>query len=143
MPSSWPIADLPGIDADICNALLAAGITTTEQLLQHQAPDRQRSLAARLRMNPQHLGKWIAMADLARIPAVGCHYCGLLLHSGIASPKQLGTTPIDRLHRQLVKLHVATVRVGQSSSRGGDRQDCPSLGDVKLWIQQARRLSPS
>jgi len=143
MPSSWPIADLPGLDVDIRNALLADGIKTTEQLLQHQAAAQQRSLAARLRIHPQQLSKWIALADLARIPAVGCHYCGLLLHSGVVSPQQLGDTPIERLHRQVVKLHVATMRVGQSSAQEGDRQDCPSLGDVKLWIQQAKQLSPS
>ncbi|MGF1515116.1 MAG: DUF4332 domain-containing protein [Elainellaceae cyanobacterium] len=132
MPSSWSISDLPGLDADSRDALLRDGIDTTGKLLQHKSRDRQNTLAARLRVHPQHLRKWMALADLAQIPTVGCQYCGLLLHAGVASPQQLATTPVGQLHRQLVKLHVATLR---------DRQNCPSAGEVRLWIQQAQQLT--
>ncbi len=132
MPSTWPIDAIPGLDANSRTALLSCGIDSTGKLLQHRSPERQRSLAARLRVHPQHLTKWMALADLARIPAVGCQHCGELLHAGIASPQQLALTPIGQLHRQLMKLHVATLR---------DRQGCPSLGEVRLWIEQAQRLT--
>lgn len=132
MSASWPITNLPGLDPENGDKLRGCGITTTAQLLRHRAPSLQRSLAARLRVHPQHVAKWMALADLARIPAVGCQYCGLLLHAGIASPQQLATTPLGRLHRQLVKLHIANLH---------SRQRSPSVGEVKGWIQQAQGMT--
>ncbi|MEO0406496.1 MAG: DUF4332 domain-containing protein [Cyanobacteria bacterium P01_A01_bin.135] len=132
MPASWPIENLPGIDAEHCAKLMGCGITTTAHLLRYRVSHQQRSLAARLRVHPQYLAKWIALADLAQLPAVGCQYCGLLLHAGITSPQQLAATPLGRLHRQLVKLHVATLQ---------NRQNCPSLSEVQRWIQQAQSFT--
>jgi hypothetical protein len=69
------------------------------------------------------------MANLARIPSVGCQYCGLLLHAGVASADQLAQMPVELLHQQILKLHVATMQ----------RNDLtPSVDRVQKWIQQAR-----
>lgn len=51
-----------------------------------------------------------------------------MLHSGIASVFQLAHTPFDQLHRQIIRLYVA-------SSMSQDLS--PSLGDVKRWLQEA------
>lgn len=128
----WSIALLPGLSQEDQAKLNHCGIHTTQQLLkQGSTPAQRQALATRLHLHLQHINKWVALANLARIPAVGCQHCGLLLHAGISSPQQLAQTPLPRLHRQVLKLHVATLQ----------RQDlCPSLGEVAQWIEQARLL---
>lgn len=128
----WGIAQLPGLSEADQAKLKQCGILTTQDLLrQGRSIDRRQVLATRLQMHVQHVNKWVALADLARIPAVGCEYCGLLLHAGIGSPQQLAQTPLPRLHQQILKLQVATLQ----------RRDlCPSLGEVDRWIEQAKAI---
>ncbi|NEQ28857.1 MAG: DUF4332 domain-containing protein, partial [Microcoleus sp. SIO2G3] len=110
--------------------LRQCGIETTQDLLrQGRSIARRQALATRLQTHVQHVNKWVALADLARVPAVGCQHCGLLLHAGIGSPHQLAQTPLPRLHQQILKLQVATLQ----------RRDlCPTLGEVDRWIEQAK-----
>lgn len=128
----WQIEQLPGLSTDDQVRLENCGITTTLQLCEQTATSTKRAeLANQLAIHIQHVNKWAALADLARIPGVGCHYCGLLLHAGISSPAQLAQTPLPHLHRQVLRLQVAMMQ----------RQDlCPSLEEIKQWIEQARYL---
>jgi hypothetical protein len=131
-PSNWSIEQLPGLSPEDLTLLLDRGIQTTFDLIKlGRTPEKRTLLASDLQIHLHHVTKWVALADLARIPSVGCEYCGLLLHAGIASPMQLAQTPIARLHRQILKLHVATMQ----------RRDlCPTIDIVDRWIQQARIL---
>lgn len=132
MICDWSISDLPGLQQTECTSLAALGITTTGQLLQ-VAPDAatKRQLAINLGEKIQYVNKLVALADLARLPGVGCQYNGLLLHTGIISVKQLAQMPPHRLYQQLLKLHVATLQ----------RRDlCPQLVQVQGWIKQAQVL---
>jgi len=124
---------LPGLGASDRNLLNAQGIENTQELLQRTKTQAAKvDLASRLKLHRKHLSKWIALADLARIPSVGTQYCGLLLHAGIISVAQLAQTPFQRLHRQVSRLQVATVR----------RQDLiPPVTQVKQWVEQAQVLS--
>ncbi len=124
------ISNLPGLNAANQHLLYQHGIYTIHQLFEKtQTPAQRHSLATQLKIHPQYVEKWAALANLARIPSVGCQHCGLLLHAGISSPQILAQTSLPRLHRQVLKLYVATLQ----------RQDlCPSLGDVSTWIQQAK-----
>lgn len=130
----WTIDQLPGLSVQNQAQLINAGIQTTRQLLQRtRTPDQRQTLATQLQIHIQHLNKWVALANLARIPAVGCQYCGLLLHAGVSSPAQLAQTPIPRLHQQILRLHLSTLQ----------RQDlCPDFGQVSEWIEQAKRVKP-
>lgn len=130
--ANWAIGQLPGLSEQNQAKLEDCGIRTTFQLLQHsKTPQQRQQLATQLQIHIQHVNKWVSLANLARIPAVGCQHCGLLLHAGISSPLQLAQTPLPRLHRQLLKLHVATLQ----------RQDlCPTLDEVALWVEQAKRM---
>lgn len=130
--ADWSIALLPGLSTDDHTRLVACGIHTTLQLLQQgKTPQTRSHLASQLQIPIRHVNKWVALADLARIPGVGCQYCGLLLHAGVASPTQLAQTPLDRLHRQMLKLQVATLQ----------RRDlCPGIAEVEQWSRQARML---
>ena len=130
--ANWAIAQLPGLAADDATRLSDRQIHTTLDLLKlGQTQDQRNLLSTELQVPVRQLNKWVALADLARIPGVGCEYCGLLLHAGIASPLQLSQTSIGHLHRQLLRLHVSTMQ----------RRDlCPTTSYIGQWIQQARLL---
>ena len=129
----WPIAHLPGLSKENQSQLEECSITTTGQLIRMTKTQAAKVLLAnQLQINIQYVNKWVAMANLARIPSVGCQYCGLLLHAGVASPAQLAQMPVERLHQQILRLHVATMQ----------RNDLtPSVDRVQKWVQQARLVS--
>ncbi len=129
---NWAIEQLPGIKEEDAAKLRLGGITTTGKLLETAtSTSSKEELANRLQVHPQYLNKWVALADLARVPGIGCQYCGLLLHAGIGSVKQLAQTPTHRLHQQILRLQVATMQ----------RRDlCPNMAQVTVWIQHARDL---
>jgi Domain of unknown function (DUF4332) len=129
---NWPISKLPGLSETDCEQLEAAGITTTFQLLQnHQTVETQTQLAQKLSLPNQHVQKWLALSDLARVPSVGCDYSGLLLHAGVASVRRLSELSPGPLHRQIMKLQVHLIQCPDH---------CPQVGSVERWIQQARGL---
>ena len=128
-PRYWSIDKLPGLPENEQKLLRTLGVATTQDLLNKtNTPQAKQNLASLLQINIKYVNKWVALADLAQLPSVGCQYCGLLLHAGIASVRQLAQTPIHRLHPQIMRLHVATMQ----------RKDlCPSVDLVKQWIQEA------
>ncbi|MBF2075591.1 MAG: DUF4332 domain-containing protein [Synechococcales cyanobacterium C42_A2020_086] len=133
-PSNWAIEQLPGLNSRDQTQLKGSGIDTTFQLLNATRTSAQRqALATRLQLHLRHINKWVALADLARVPAIGCQYCGLVLHAGISSPQQLAQTPLARLHRQILKLYVAMLQQPNL---------CPRLDEVATWIEQAKQISP-
>jgi predicted flap endonuclease-1-like 5' DNA nuclease len=135
MICDWSIGDLPGLNKPEQALLAELGIITTGQLLT-VAPDAatKQKLAIDLGTKIQFVNKLVALADLARLPGVGCQYNGLLLHTGIISVKQLAQMPAHKIHQQLLKLHVATLQ----------RRDlCPNLVQVQGWIKQAMELVES
>ncbi|MEC4819147.1 MAG: DUF4332 domain-containing protein [Scytonema sp. PMC 1069.18] len=129
---NWSIEQLPGLSQQEQSQLQNCGITTTAALLQQgKTPADRLALANKLQIHLQYVNKWVALADLARIPGVGTQYCGLLLHAGIGSVAQFTTTPVHRLHQQILRLMVATTQ----------RRDlCPSIEQVQQWSRQAQEL---
>jgi Domain of unknown function (DUF4332) len=133
MRSYWPITELPGVDTKTAAELTAVGIIDTEQLLALTEPlqisNNQAQLAAIVGTRPGR--KLLALAKLAQIPSVGCQYCGLLLHAGVASIEQLSQTPPAQLHQLVLRLHVALLQ----------RRDLtPRIDQVQNWVQQAKAI---
>ncbi|MGH1395116.1 MAG: DUF4332 domain-containing protein [Trichormus sp.] len=128
----WPIEQLPGLSQQEQSQLQNCGIKTTVGLIQQgRNLEDKLALASKLQVHIQYVNKWVALADLARIPSVGIQYCGLLLHAGIGSVAQLAQTPTHRLHKQILRLQVATMQ----------RRDlCPAIELVQQWSQQAKTL---
>lgn len=128
----WPLDQLPGLSEQDRKQLNTAGITNTGELLKKTYTlNHRQALANHLQIQIQYVNKWVALADLARLPSVGCEYCGLLLHAGVGSVNQLAQMPIQRLYQQVMRLQVATMQ----------RRDlCPSVDMVQRWIQQAQLL---
>ncbi len=131
-PCYWPVEQLPGLSQENANALKKIGIHNTQQLLERaNSKDSKQQLANQLGLKLQYVNKWVALADLARLPSVGCVYCGLLLHSGVGSLLQLSQTPAYQLHARILRFQVATMQ----------RKDlCPPVERVQQWIQQGRSL---
>jgi hypothetical protein len=129
----WNIQELPGITPDIQTQLASLNIHTSQQLLQRgRTSGEQKQLASRLQIPLRYILKWIALADLSRVPSVGCQFCGLLLHTGITSVSQLAQSPPNNLYRNIRRLHVATLR----------RSDlCPGQAQVNTWVQEAKQLA--
>ncbi|MBR8837220.1 MAG: DUF4332 domain-containing protein [Stigonema ocellatum SAG 48.90 = DSM 106950] len=128
----WKIEQLPGLSQQEQSQLQNCGIITTTALIQQgKTPDARLALANKLQIHLQYVNKWVALADLARIPSIGTQYCGLLLHAGVASVAQLATIPPHKLHQQVLRLLVATVQ----------RRDlCPGIDLVQQWSQQAQKI---
>ena len=131
--SYWPIEQLPGLNENYLSLLRDRGINTTEDLLRFASSTQaKQQFANQLQIKVNYINKWVAMADLARVPSVGCQYCGLILHGGIASVEQLAVTPIARLHKQILRLHVSTMQ---------RRDICPSVEQVQVWVRQAQIIA--
>ncbi|NER34412.1 MAG: DUF4332 domain-containing protein [Oscillatoria sp. SIO1A7] len=130
-PRDWPIEQLPGLSDRDREGLSQCGIRSTGQLLQQaRTPEARLNLAKQLHLHIQYLNKWVALADLAAIPSVGCQYCGLLLHSGVASSKQLAQLPAHRLHQQISRLQVSMTQ----------QKEAVSMARVARWIQEAKSI---
>jgi Domain of unknown function (DUF4332) len=129
---NWSIEELPGLSEQDILQLQSSDIHSTKQLIkQANTPQARVELASKLHIHLQYVNKWVALADLARIPSVGIQYCGLLLHAGVGSVVQLAQIPTHRLHRQVLRLQVATMQ----------RRDlCPDVDIVQQWIQQAKQV---
>lgn len=132
-PQSWPIQNLPGLSREHSTQLQQLGLTTTAHLLhQGRSPQAQQALARQLQLPLRYAQKWLALADLAQLPSVGCDYCGLLLHTGIQSIAQLAAIAPGRLHSQIRRLHTASLQ----------RSDlCPDPAQVAVWVREAQQLS--
>jgi len=130
---SWSIKDLPRLDETTRSRLESLGIQTAGDLLEKGKTDVGKSaIAQQLQQKPQQVNRWLIMADLARIESVGCQYCGLLLHAGIASMTQLSQMHPQQLHHQILRLQVSLFK----------RKDCcPPVGSVQKWILEAKQLT--
>lgn len=130
---SWPLKNLPRLDETTRSRLESLGIQTTADLLKKgQTAAGKSAIAQHLQQKPQQVSKWLIMADLARIESIGCDYCGLLLHAGIASIPQLSQMYPQKLHRQILRLQVSLFK----------RKDyCPPVETVQKWIIEAKQLT--
>lgn len=127
---SHALQALPGLREEYLQALRQAGLETTADLLKvARSPDQLQAIAAQRQLPLRYLQKWVALADLARLPSVSNDYCGLLLHSGVASVAHLSLQAPGRLHTQIRKLHTMTMR----------RSDlCPTPDQVVQWVREAK-----
>lgn len=129
---NWPIGQLPGISDEQQRQLEALDIFTTLDLLKMtQSQAARLQLAQRLNSHVKHINKWTALAKLACLPSVGCQYCGLLLHAGVSSPKQLTLLSVGQLHNQIQRLQVKLTQRNDFS---------PDTTQVSQWIAEAKHM---
>jgi predicted flap endonuclease-1-like 5' DNA nuclease len=131
--SSYPIEDIEGIGPVYAEKLKAAGIKTTEALLDRaKGPKDRKDLAAATGIEEVRILKWANHADLMRLKGVGKQFAELLEAAGVDTVKELRNRRADNLHAKMVEVNTAK---GLSGT-------VPSEAQLAALIAQAKELPP-
>lgn len=128
---SYPITTIDGIDEDAVAALKAAGIRTTDKLLEAaKDPRGRKALAAKTGLNEKDLLRWANMADRMRIKGMGKDYAELMRVAGVDTVRELK-------HRNAGKL---TRAMAAANTKRRLVKTPPSEKSVNRWIEIAKKL---
>lgn len=130
---SYPIIEIEGVGAVYAEKLKAAGITTTEGLLEKaKSPKLRKDLAAATGIDESRILKWANMADLMRIKGVGEEYSELLEAAGVDTVKELKTRVPANLTKAMAEANATRKLV----------RALPTESMVEKWVAQAKDLPP-
>ncbi|MGD8700313.1 MAG: DUF4332 domain-containing protein [Gemmatimonadales bacterium] len=125
------IADIEGIGASYAKKLSAAGITTTDKLLEQcKSPKARKQLAGSTGISEKLVLEWANHADLYRIKGVGQEYSDLLEAAGVDTVPELGNRNAANLYAQMKEVNAKKKLTRQ----------VPSEKQVAGWIAQAKKL---
>lgn len=128
MPS---IIDVEGIGATYKKKLKAAGVATTEKLLEVAAsPKGRKDLAAKTGIGDALILEWVNLADLFRIKGVGSEYSDLLEEAGVDTVVELSKRVPKNLFEKMVEINTAKKLV----------RKMPVEKQVADWVDQAKKL---
>lgn len=126
------IDEVEGIGPAYSAKLSAAGVSTTEQLLERGAkPSGRQALADATGISPTLILEWVNHADLWRIKGVGSEYSDLLEAAGVDSPAELAQRNAANLAITFQELDAA---------RPNWIRRIPSEETVSGWIAEAKTL---
>lgn len=129
----YKIEEIEGVGPAFAEKLSAAGITTTDDLLEACAGKAGRSLTAeKSDISEKLILKWANMADLMRISGVGGEYSELLEAAGVDTVKELRNRNAENLAAKM-----AEVNEEKKLTR-----TVPSQSQVEKWVTQAKGLDP-
>jgi predicted flap endonuclease-1-like 5' DNA nuclease len=127
------IEDVEGIGPAFAEKLIAAGVTTTDALLERGASDAGRSrLGGETGISEKLLLEWVNHADLMRLDGVGSEYADLLEAAGVDSCAELARRNAANLAQTFQELDAA---------RPNTIRRIPSEETVRGWIEQADKLA--
>jgi len=125
------IEDLEGVGPVYGARLRAAGVQTTDDLLEKAGPAAgRRALAAAADIGPDLLLRWTNHADLYRISGVGSEYADLLEASGVDSCAELAQRNPANLAATMAEANAARALVRR----------LPTVEVVTGWVDQAKQL---
>ncbi len=125
------IIDVEGIGAAYAKKLEAAGVKTTDALLERGAsPKGRQDLAAATGISEKLILEWVNHVDLFRIKGVGSEYADLLEEAGVDTVPELAQRKPENL---LQKMEAA------NKSKKLVRR-LPVLSQVQDWVEQAKKL---
>jgi predicted RecB family nuclease len=128
---SYPITTIDGIDEEEAGALKAAGIRTSEKLLEAAKDLKGRkALAAKTGLDEKLLLKWANMADRMRIKGMGKEYAELMREAGVKTVRDLKHRNVERLARAMADANKQRQLVKVP----------PSVKTIERWVDQAKRL---
>jgi chlorosome envelope protein I len=129
--SNQPVLSLEGIDRENGVKLIAAGVTSLEQLLEKgRDKNGRKELSVSSGINEDSILRLVNRADLARVKGVGTTYVELLEAVGVA-------TLFELTQRNPVNLSAKMQGVNKLRKLV---QLLPSVDQVKEWINQAKKL---
>ncbi len=125
------IIEVEGIGPAYAAKLEAAGVATTEALLERGATRKGRvDLAAATGIDDARILTWVNHVDLMRLNGVGSEYADLLEAGGVDSPAELA-------HRNAANL---TATLTEANAVRSFVRQVPSESMVQRWIDDARTL---
>ncbi len=126
------IEDVEGIGPVYAGKLSAAGVTTTDDLLEQGAkPGGRKSLEEATGIGGAQILEWVNHVDLTRVKGVGSEYSDLLEAAGVDSPAELAQRNASNL--------AATVQE-VVAARPGTVRRIPTESEIQGWIDQAKAL---
>ena len=130
---NYPIEEIEGIGPVYGKKLAAAGITTTNKLLECCASAKgRREIAGKTGLDDGQLLKWANLADLMRISGIGKQFSELLEAAGVDTVKELRNRRPDNLAAKMKEVNTAK-KLTRST---------PSEKQVARWVDQAKSLPP-
>lgn len=127
------IEDVEGIGPAFAEKLIAAGVATTDDLLNRGASSAGRSsLSEATGISERLLLEWVNHADLMRIDGVGSEFADLLEAAGVDSCAELARRNAKNLAETFQELDAA---------RPNTVRRVPSEATIAGWIQQADQLA--
>ena len=126
------IEDVEGIGPAYAAKLTAAGVSSTDDLLEQGAkPSGRKSLEAATGVAHTLILEWVNHVDLMRLKGVGSEYSDLLEAAGVDSPAELAQRNAANLANTFQEVIAALP---------GDVRRIPSEAVVQGWIDQAKDL---
>ena len=126
------IEDVEGIGPVYGQKLSAAGITTTDHLLERGAkPGGRKAIEASTGIEHALILEWVNHVDLMRIKGVGSEYSDLLEAAGVDSPAELARRNAANL---------ATTVQEVVAERPSIVRRVPSESELADWIAQSKNL---
>lgn len=126
------IEEIEGIGPVYAEKLKAAGIDTTDELLEKGAEKAGRTaIAEATGISDGKILEWVNHVDLMRIKGVGSEFSDLLEAAGVDSPAELAQRNAANLAGTFQEVVAA---------RPGVVRRIPSEKEVADWIEQAKDL---
>lgn len=125
------LTKIEGIGASYAEKLKAAGINTTEALLEKgTTPAGRNKLVEDSGISKKLILRWINMADLFRIKGVGEEYADLLEAAGVDTVPELAQRNAANLFEKMTAVNDKKKLV----------RNPPSLSVVEKWVEEAKSL---
>jgi predicted flap endonuclease-1-like 5' DNA nuclease len=130
---SYPIEDIEGIGPSYGEKLRAAGLQTTQQLLDrcYDRPGRK-TMAEATGLSDKLILNWTNKADLMRISGVGPQFSELLEAAGVDTVKELRTRNAANLAAKMREVNEQKKLTRRS----------PPADTVSRWVEDAKVLAP-
>lgn len=126
------IEEVEGIGATFAAKLGAAGVTSTDDLLEQGAkPSGRATLEQATGISHDQILEWVNHVDLMRIKGVGSEYSDLLEAAGVDSPAELARRNAANL---------ATTVQEVVAARPGIVRRIPTESEIQGWIDQSKDL---
>ena len=128
---SYKIQEIQGIGPAYAEKLIAAGITTSDLLLEKgQTPKGRKELEEATGLSSKLILTWVNHADLFRVKGIGPQFAELLEAAGVDTVKELATRNAENLARKMLEVNEAEHRVKR----------VPVAAEVQKMIDLAKEL---
>jgi predicted flap endonuclease-1-like 5' DNA nuclease len=125
------LVDIEGVGAAYAEKLVAAGVTSTDVLLEKGAtPKGRQEIAEKVGISEKLILEWVNHVDLFRIKGVASEYSDLLEEAGVDTVPELAQRKPENLYQKIVETNQAKKLV----------RKLPTAAQVADWVAQAKAL---